>query len=213
VQEGTRVQVGNLVVPDAGAWALGGAKAGATSPVIETSLAFYVFRIDSIQPEGVPPLAQIRPAVEHALRIEKKKDLAKPKAQEYLGRLEKGESMAEAAKAMNLPHREFGPFPRVNPPLTDPMVVGTAFGLEKGQRSGLLDSPEGMYVMESLEKTPADSAKFVKELDEYRARMIDLARQARIRGYMAALRQSAKIVDNRARLRQQAVETQPPPVT
>ena len=99
---------------------------------------------------------------------------------------------------MNLPNREFGPFSRVNPPLTDPMVVGTAFGLEKGQRSGLLDTPEGMYVMESLERVPADSAKFVKELDEYRTKMIDMARQARVRGYLAALRQSAKIVDNRA---------------
>jgi peptidyl-prolyl cis-trans isomerase D len=216
VQEGTRVQVGNLVVPDAGAWAFGGSKPGATSPVIETSFAFYVFRIDSIQAAGVPPLAQVRPAVEYALRNDKKKELAKPKAEEYLKRLEKGESMAEAAKAMNLPHREFGPFTRVNPPLTDPMVVGTAFGLDKGQRSGLLDTPDGMYVMESLEKVPADSAKFVKELDEYRTKMIDLARQGRIRGYMAALRQSARIVDNRAKLRQQqeeAAETRQPPVT
>jgi peptidyl-prolyl cis-trans isomerase D len=216
VQEGTRVQVGNLVVPDAGAWAFGGSKPGATSPVIETSFAFYIFRIDSMQAAGVPPLAQVRPAVEYALRNDKKKELAKPKAEEYLKRLEKGEPMAEAAKAMNLPHREFGPFARVNPPLTDPMVVGTAFGLEKGQRTGLLETPDGMYVMESLEKVPADSAKFVKELDEYRTKMIDLARQARVRGYMAALRQSAKIVDNRAKLRQQqeeAAETQQPPVT
>ena len=124
--------------------------------------------------------------------------------------------MAEAAKAMNLPHREFGPFSRVNPPLNDPTVVGTAFGLEKGQRSGVLDTPDGLYVMESLERIPADSAKFVKELDEYRTRMIDLARQARVRGYMAALRESAKIVDNRAKLREQqleAPEPQQPPVT
>ena len=216
VQEGTRVQVGNLVVPDAGAWAFGGSKPGHTSPVIETSFAFYIFRIDSVQPAGVPPLAQVRPAVEFALRNDKKKQLVKPKAEEYLKRLANGESMAAAAKAMNLPNREFGPFSRVNPPLTDPMVVGTAFGLEKGQRSGLLDTPEGMYVMESLERVPVDSAKFVKELDEYRTKMIDMARQARVRGYLAALRQSAKIVDNRARLRQQqqeAAETQQPPVT
>jgi peptidyl-prolyl cis-trans isomerase D len=216
VQEGTRVQVGNLVVPDAGAWAFGGSKPGHTSPVIETSFAFYVFRIDSVQPAGVPPLTQVRPAVEFALRNDKKKQLVKPKAEEYLKRLANGESMAAAAKAMNLPHKEFGPFSRVNPPLTDPMVVGTAFGLEKGQRSGLLDTPEGMYVMESLERVPADSAKFVKELDEYRTKMIDMARQARVRGYLAALRQSAKIVDNRTRLREQqqeAADTRQPPVT
>ena len=48
---------------------------------------------------GVPPLAQIRPAVEFALRNDKKKQLAKPKAEEYLKRLANGESMAAAAKA------------------------------------------------------------------------------------------------------------------
>jgi parvulin-like peptidyl-prolyl isomerase len=216
VQEGTRVQIGNLVVPDAGAWAFQGTQEGATSSVIETSLAYYVFRLDSLHPAGVPPLAEIRPAVEQALRMEKKKQLAKPKAEAYLKRLASGESMAEAAKAMNLPHREFGPFSRVNPPLTDPIVVGTAFGLEKGQRSGLLETAEGLYVMEALERTPADSAKFTKELDEYRSKMIDLARQDRIRGYMGALRESARIVDNRAKLQQQqqqAAQTPLPPIS
>jgi parvulin-like peptidyl-prolyl isomerase len=216
VQEGTRVQIGNLVVPDAGAWAFQGTQEGATSSVIETSFAYYVFRLDSLHPAGVPPLAEIRPAVEQALRMEKKKQLAKPKAEAYLKRLASGESMAEAAKAMNLPHREFGPFSRVNPPLTDPIVVGTAFGLEKGQRSGLLETAEGLYVMEALERTPADSAKFTKELDEYRSKMIDLARQDRIRGYMGALRESARIVDNRAKLQQQqqqAAQTPLPPIS
>jgi hypothetical protein len=122
--------------------------------------------------------------------------------------------MAQAAEAMKLPHREFGPFSRVNPPLTDPIVVGTAFGLEPGQRSGLLDTKDGMYVMQSIERIKADSAQFVKDLDAYRSRMIQLARQDRVRGFLGALRESAKVVDNRAKLleRQQAAPPPPPPV-
>ncbi|MBA3317487.1 MAG: peptidyl-prolyl cis-trans isomerase [Gemmatimonadales bacterium] len=217
VQEGTRVQLGSLVVPDAGVWAFAGTKVGATSPVIEAPVAYYIFRLDSLQPAGVPPLAQIRGAVEQTLRLEKKQQLAKPKAEEFLKRVGSGQSAAEVAKAMNFAHREFGPFTRLNPPLTDPQVVGTAFGLEVGQRSGLLDTPEGMYVLEVLEHTKADSAQFAKELDGYRTKMISLARQDRIRGYMSALRESAKIVDNRAKLQQQqpqqATQPQQPPVT
>src|SRR4029450_1334756 len=109
VQKGTRVQVGNLVVPDAGVWAFQ-TKPGTTSSVIETSLAFYVFRVDSLQPEGIPPLAQIPPPVTLAPRNDKKPLLAKDTAQASIKRLEGGAPMADAAKAMNLPYREFGPF-------------------------------------------------------------------------------------------------------
>jgi parvulin-like peptidyl-prolyl isomerase len=215
VQKGTRVQLGNVVVPDAGAWAFQGTPKGATSPVIETGIAYYVFRLDSLQPEGVPPLASIKPAVEHTVRMEKKKGLAKQLAERYLKRLEGGESAAAAAKAINLPHREFGPFSRINPPLTDPTVVGTAFGLDVGQRSGVLDTPDGLYVLEVLERTKADSAAFAKGLNDYRAKMMNLARQDRIRGYMTALREAAKVVDNRSKLLQQQRAAPPPapPVT
>ncbi len=216
VQEGTRVQLGNFVVPDAGAWAFEGHEPGATSPVIETEIAYYVFRVDSIQPAGVPPLAQIKPAVHHALADERRHALAKPIAENFLKRVRSGEDDAKVAKELNLAHREFGPFTRVNPPLTDPTVVGTAFGLDVGQRSGLLETPEGMYVMKVVKHTAADSAAFVKSMEEYRTKMINLARQDRIRGYMGALREGAKVVDNRARLQQQqqqqAAQTQQPPI-
>ena len=216
VQEGTRVQLGNFVVPDAGAWAFEGHEPGATSPVIETEIAYYVFRLDSIQPAGVPPLAQVKPAVHHALADQRRHALAKPIAENFLKRVRSGEDDAKVAKELNLAHREFGPFTRVNPPLTDPTVVGTAFGLDVGQRSGLLETPEGMYVMKVVKHTPADSAAFVKSMEEYRTKMINLARQDRIRGYMGALREGAKVVDNRARLQQQqqqqAAQTQQPPI-
>ena len=74
---------------------------------------------------------------------------------------------------MKLPYKEFGPFSRVNPPLTDPIVVGTAFGLDVGQRSGMLDTKDGIYFMKALEHTKADSAAFAKDLDNFRAQMID----------------------------------------
>jgi peptidyl-prolyl cis-trans isomerase D len=199
VQEGTKVQLGRLVVPDAGVWAFQ-AKPGATSPVIETTVAYYVFRLDSLQPEGVPPLAQIRSAVEYIARNDKKLALGRKAAQDYLKRVESGTSLADAAAAMKVPNEEFGPFSRINPPLTNPVVVGTAFGLDSGQTSGLLDTKDGIYVIRSLQHTKADSAKFVKELDEYRARMINLARQERVRSYLSALREAAKVVDDRKKV-------------
>jgi len=210
VQEGTKVQLGNYVVPDAAVWAFGGVKPGATSPVIETPFAYYLFRLDSVQAAGVPTLAQIRPAVEHSAREKKKWDQARQIAKAYLKRVEEGSTLEQAATAMKLPHREFGPFSRVNPPLTSPMVVGTAFGLEAGQRSGILDTEEGLYVIQAAAHTKADSTKFVKELDQYRARAINAARQERVRSYLGALQSAAKVVDNRAKVLQTGPAPQDP---
>jgi peptidyl-prolyl cis-trans isomerase D len=201
VQEGTKVQLGRFVIPDAAVWAFG-AKPGATSPVIEASVAYYVFRLDSLHPEGVPTLAEIRSTVEESARAAKKWDAARKIAKDYLKRLEEGSTMAQAATAMKLAHREFGPFSRVNPPLTSPMVVGTAFGLDAGQRSGILDTKDGLYVLETMTHTKADSAKFVKELEEFRAKAVSAARQERVRSYLMALQSAAKIVDNRDRVLQ-----------
>ena len=202
VQEGNKVQLGQLVVPDAGVWAFQ-AKPGATSPVIETSFAYYIFRLDSLHQPGVPPLGEVRSAVVSSVRDQKKWTAARELGQSYLKRLQAGTSMAQAAAAMQLPHREFGPFSRINPPLTNPVVVGAAFGLKKGERTGILDTKEGLYVVEALDRVKADSAKFAKELKQYRARLINAARQERVRNYLTALRKSAKIVDNRAKVLQQ----------
>jgi peptidyl-prolyl cis-trans isomerase D len=203
VQEGTRVQLGTLVVPDAGVWAFT-AKPGQTGPVVETELAYYVFRLDSLKPAGVPPLSEIKQSVAGQARTEKKLAQARKVAEDYEKRLAAGGSPAAVADSLKLPHKEFGPFSRVNPPLTDPVVVGAAFGLEVGQRSGVLETKDGIYVIKVLEHTKADSAAFVKALDTYRSRMINLARQDRVRSYLEALRQSAKVVDDRKEvLRQQ----------
>jgi peptidyl-prolyl cis-trans isomerase D len=202
VQEGTKVQLGNYVVPDAGVWAFSGVEPGATSPVIETPFAFYLFRLDSLHEAGVPTLAEIMPTVEHVVREKKKWDVARRVAKDYLKRVEEGSTLEQAATAMKLPHREFGPFSRVNPPLSSPLVVGTAFGLEAGERSGVLDTEDGLYILKTLSHTKADSAKFVKELDQYRARAVNMARQERVRSYLAALQSTAKIVDNRDKVLQ-----------
>ncbi len=202
VQEGTKVQLGNLVVPDAGVWA-STAKKGQTSPVIETSIAYYVFRVDSLQPAGVPPLGQIRDVVAYQARADKKLQRGREIGREFYQRVQAGGSLQAVADSMKLPYKEFGPFPRVNPPVDDPIVVGTAFGLDSGKVSPLLDTKQGIYVLKILQHTKADSAAFVKDLDNYRARMINLARQDRVRNYLEALRHAAKVQDDRKKVLQQ----------
>jgi hypothetical protein len=58
-------------------------------------------------------------------------------------------------------------------------------------------------VLKVLQHTKADSAAFVKDIDSYRARMINTARQDRVRNYLEALRQAAKVQDDRKKVLQQ----------
>lgn len=196
VQKGTRVQLGMAVIPDAGAWAFQ-AKVGEVSPVIETTSAFYLFRLDSLALEGVPALEAIRDAVVYSAAQEKKLALGKALAADYLKRVQEGSTMAQAATALNLPYRELGPFTRVQSPIPNPQLTGAIFSLPVGQVSGLLDTDDGMYVIKVLERTPADSAKFLKDLDAFRTDAIRRARQDRARSYLAALQANAKVVDRR----------------
>jgi peptidyl-prolyl cis-trans isomerase D len=199
IQQGTQVLDGNIVVPDAGIWAFQAA-AGTASPVIETGFAFYLFRLDSLAKGGVPALADIRGSVESAVRDDKKLVKARELAQAYISRLDKGESLPDAAKAMGFPNRQFGPFARVQPPIQSGQVVGTAFALKPGEHSGAIETPQGIYVLETLSIVPPDSAQFVKDLEKLRTDSIRRARQNRVRNYLEALKDAATIVDNRAEI-------------
>ncbi len=199
MQKGSRAQIGVQVVPDAGVWAFQ-AKPGETGRIIETTYAYFLFRLDSLRAEGVPAFEAIKGAVTFAARDKKKWTAARGIATDLEKRLGEGSTLTQAAAALKLPHQEFPPFTRINPPLPEPVVVGAAFGLAPGKPSGVIETSEGLYVIRVIKRDPADSTEFVKQIDDFRAKQIRLARQDRVRNYLEALRTSAKVVDHRAQI-------------
>src|SRR6267378_3972395 len=77
--QGERLTLGRSTIPDVSVWAFE-ARPGETSPVIDAAQASYVFRLDSLEAAGVPPLASIRARVVAAARYEKKKVVARERA-------------------------------------------------------------------------------------------------------------------------------------
>ena len=206
VQRGTVVQAGGVTVPNVGTWAFSKGVAGAIGTVEETRDALYLFRIDSLTPEGVPPLAAIREAVEGQARLSKKWELARAIGAQLQKRLDEGATLDMAATALGLPHQVVGPFTRVNPPFPNPTFTGTAFSLQPGQRSRVIDTPEGLYLLESKARVAADSAEFVRQKDDLRTRAIRIARQDRVRLYLQGLRDRAEIVDRRLEIQRENEE-------
>src|SRR3989442_12712668 len=96
--EGERLTLGRTPVPDVSVWAFE-ARPGETSPVIDAPQASYVFRLDSLEAAGVPPLASIRARVLAAARYEKKKEVARERAKQTPAGLANAGKLVAAGRA------------------------------------------------------------------------------------------------------------------
>jgi len=199
VVEGQPFALGPSRIPDVSVWAFE-APVGETSPVIEAPSGFYVFRLDSVTAAGVPPLNQIRAGASAAIRLEQQKVLGRRRADSLGAALRGVPDLAAAATARGLDVQRFGPFTRLRPPsylAREPIVVGTAFGLRVGERSGVLEGETGDFIIESLSRKPADSTAWLAQRDVQRTQLRQAVQQARIQQYMEGVRARAKVVDRR----------------
>lgn len=185
---------------DASVWAFQ-AQAGEHSPVVETGSAYFVFRLDSARAAGIPPLAEIRQEVETRIRAQKMlaqaRTLAVDLRQHATGT---GQSLDQAARELNLPYEVIGPFTRPTAPLATALAAGAAFGLEAGEISGVIEAEDQFYVLQGVSRTAADSARFVEQLPLLREQALANARSLHLRMHLTALREQARIVDNRDRI-------------
>ena len=197
--EGDRMLLGRYVIPDVSIWAFE-RKPGETSPVIEGEVAYYVFRLDSLNPAGVPRLAEVREQVRTGARIEKKKTLWAERARQIAASLAATPDLVAAGAAHGLAVQRLGPFSRLRPPpilQLEPRVLGSAFRLGVGQRSGVLIGEHRAFILQPLARTSADSSAWLAQRDSQRESLMQAARQARVEAYLAGLRQRAKVVDRR----------------
>jgi peptidyl-prolyl cis-trans isomerase D len=191
--------LGRYRIPDVGLWAFE-SQVGETSPVIETEGAFYVFRLDSLWEEGVPRLEEITDDVRRAVLAEKQRAAALEIARDAERRLAGGQSFEAVADALRLTVLPLGPFTRTQqvPVLGQATTaVGAAFRLDVGERSGIMESDDGYFLMLADRRVRADSAAWLAQRDAQRAQVIQQARQLRVQLFLDGLRRAATIRDRR----------------
>lgn len=199
VADGNRAIAGGVSVPDAGLWAFD-ALPGETSPVIEAPLAFFVFRLDSIRPDGVPPFDDVEATVRRAAIDAKKWELAREMAAEIDAALRAGRPLMDVALANLLNARTLGPMTRLNPDPSLrglPEVAGAGFGLGVGEPSGPIEGVDAIYFVEPATKILADSSAFVEQLTPQRLQVKQFIQQERLRLFLASLRNGADVDDRR----------------
>jgi peptidyl-prolyl cis-trans isomerase D len=200
--EGSEARAGDAAIPDAAIWAFE-AQPGEISEVIETHRAYYLFRLDSLRPAGVPPLEEIEGQVRQAAVLAAQWEATRGIARAIAADLAAGTSLAAAAEARDLPSRSLGPFTRTAPPPVlreAPAAIGAAFGLPLGKAGGPLESDQAIFFVEPTARQPTDSAAFVRDKDRLGQEILFQKRQARVQIVFASLRESATVVDRRREL-------------
>ncbi len=198
--QGVPFVLGRYRIPDVGVLAFE-AHPGETSQVIETSGAFYVFRLDSVYAAGVPALAEVKDQLRVAAQQERKRAAAEALAHEAEHRLSAGQTMEQVAGGLGVIVTTLGPATRTS---TWPVLgiataaVGDAFRLRVGERSPLLHNDEAFLFLQPVRMIPADSSAWLAQKDQQRGQIIRAARQLRVQSYVESLHRAAKVKDRRA---------------
>lgn len=190
-------------------WAFEVASPGDVSPVYENPQAFYALELVSSEPAGVLPVDQVRSAIESTLRFQKKLERAREEGARVVQGARGGEALANVAADLGLEVRQAGPFSRTDfvPGIgRQNAAVGTAFALQPGQVSDVVTTPANAFVIQVVERTPADSTAWREQKDQQHQSVIATLQQQRLQEWIEALRNAAKIVDRRAEVLQPADE-------
>ena len=191
-------------------WAFGDAQPAEVSQVFETPTAFYMLQMDSRTSAGPLALNAATPTIRTILLIQKKMEKMRVAARQMVDQIRAGQSMDQVAAAHGTQVHDAGPFTRRDfvPGMGQiNAAIGQAFGLNPGQVGDPIEANDALYIIQTLARTPAERAQFEQQKQLERARMQQAMAEQRWNQFLVALKQNAKIVDNRNTVLRPAKDT------
>lgn len=201
-EEGRPVITRFGVAAGVSAWAFGGVRPGETSELFDTEQAYFLARLDSLVPGGTVPYEEIRGEIRAFLLKRRKAEALSTKARE-LARAAARDGLRAAARAQGLEVQESPTFTRTGfvPGLGRlNEAIGAAFALPVGVVSEPVVTDDGTFVLQVRRRVEASRELWEQQKDAQRRDVIDAMRQARVRLYLDALRERAKVDDRRKRI-------------
>jgi peptidyl-prolyl cis-trans isomerase D len=188
-------------------WALEEGTRGEVSPVFEEQDVYYMLELVSRTEEGTLSLAEATPSIRSILVKQQQLEKAKSMLQQAANSARQARSLDQLAAQYRTTVVDAGPFTRSDyvPGLgrfTPP--VGAAFGLQPGAISELTEAEGNLFLVQLVSRTTADRGRWQAQLAEQRSRVLQTLTNEKWQQYLTALRDGAKIVDNRRELEQQA---------
>ena len=189
-------------VPSASAWAFSGARAGETSDLFDSPEAYYLARIDSLQPGGSQPLSEVAAEIRSRLARHKRIEKLRPAGAQLLASA-RASSLEAAAAERKLTVDRTADFARVS---TVPGLgqfneaLGAAFTIPVGKVGGPVPAVDGMAVMRVEKRSDASRVAFEVQKAQQRQELIQSMRQQRVQEYLTNLRESVKVNDHRTKV-------------
>lgn len=203
VTENEPLSFAGRYVPSISAWAFSGVQVGESSDLQDSPDAYYVARLDSIRSSGIAPLEDVKEDIRRTIEREKRLTALEPLAQR-VATAARNTSLEAAAGELNLPLEQTQSFSRgtLVPGLGQyNEAIGAAFGLDVGEVSAPVKTSDDIFVLRLDAFTPADSSAFVSTLPVFRMQTVEALKSERVQQYLVGLRESAKIQDDRQKIR------------
>jgi peptidyl-prolyl cis-trans isomerase D len=198
-QEGSKFVPGLGRASDASLFAFS-KKRGEIGGPFENESGLYVVSIREQQEAGVPPLEKVRDGVKSALIRERQRQLALEKATEFQQRLQRGTTLEEAAEEIPFTVEETRLFARKDYVPRIGMAnefVGTAFGLQEGETSGLVETNRGYYFLQAVAREEADLEQFEEQKATLKSDLLRRKQNQAYGDWFEELKQRAVIEDYR----------------
>ena len=176
------------------------ASTGAISEVIEMSDKFVVARVTNVTPEGYRSFSEVESQIRPQVELQKKRQVVVDRMERALAQ----NSFESLPKALGTNIRsqsdisfDGGPIPGLG---REPKFVGTIFGLDEGETSGVVEGQNAAFVVQVTQKT-SPPALTDQQRQEIRKQLLKQRRKQVASDWIAALKENATIKDNRSQMR------------
>ncbi|MFO8231196.1 MAG: SurA N-terminal domain-containing protein [Longimonas sp.] len=177
---------------------LSAAEPGEISDVLELEDRFVVARLSSIEEEGYRSFSDVQDQIEPRVVQDQRQEVQVQRMQDAYQGAESLDDLADALGVRLRTQEDISYNDDVIPGLgRDPMFVGTVFGLDADERSGVVGGANAAYVVEVTdwdEPEPITDA----EREELRQQLLTQRQQQVVNQWIESLREDATIDDNRA---------------
>ncbi len=150
---------------------------GGVSTPLRTAVGYALVKVVEQIPSGVPPLIEIKDRVGAAIKRERAEALATDKVKSLVAAVGKGGDFVAAARAEGFTTGSIPLFSRADPPKDRGGRPGGVFLAALQTPAGQLAEPvrteAGVYLVETLERQPADPAGFEKERGEIEKQLLE----------------------------------------